>query len=168
MIFAVIVLQRFAELTLARRNEAWLRARGAYEAGRKAYKYLVMMHVLFFIALPAEVLLFIRSRPAWWWLPLSMIVFAQALRFWSIATLGKQWTTRIIVLPGAPMITTGPYRYLRHPSYFAAGLELLSLPLMFGAYYTAIVFSVLNVAMMSIRIPAERRALLQQAAKAEE
>jgi methyltransferase len=162
MVLAAVVLQRLLELVLSKRNEAWLRLRGAYEVGRKHYKYLGALHILFFATLIAEIFFYRRNMPRWWWMPFSLFLLAQGLRFWSIGTLGRRWTTRIMALPGASVVTTGPYRYLRHPNYTAVVLELLSLPLIFGAYYTALVFSVLNAALMRIRIPAEERALSQQ------
>ncbi len=156
-----IVLQRIAELLLARRNEHWLRAQGAYEVGRGHYPFIVALHVAFLVSLTTEVVLGGKAPAAWWWIPCLLFAAAQGLRYWSIATLGRRWSTRVLILPGAEPIRSGPYHYIRHPNYVAVAVELLCLPLVFQAYLTAVVFTLLNALMMSIRIPAESRALRQ-------
>jgi methyltransferase len=90
---------------------------------------------------------------------LVLVLAAQGLRWWCIATLGKQWNTRVIVVPGMPLVATGPYRWLRHPNYVAIAVEVFALPMVHTAWVTAIVFSLANVALMAVRIPTEERAL---------
>jgi methyltransferase len=159
LFLSFLIVQRIGELILSARHERWLRAHGAVEVGQAHYPCLVVLHVAFFMALTAEVLVLRRTPADWWWIPFAFFLAAQFLRYWSIATLGHRWTTRILVLPGAPPIMNGPYRYLRHPNYLAVAIELLCIPLIFRAYLTAIIFTLLNLILMSIRIPTEERAL---------
>lgn len=159
LLISVLILQRVFELVLSKRNERRLRAQGAIESGKSHYPVIVALHVAFFISLVVEVIAFDRRPGSWWWLPFAFFLVAQVLRYWSIATLGRRWNTRILVLPGAAPITNGPYRYLRHPNYVAVAIELISIPLIFQAYFTAIIFTILNAIMMAVRIPAEQRAL---------
>jgi methyltransferase len=159
IILGFAILQRLAELRISKRNTDILKAKGGYEAGREHYKYIVILHVIYFISIFAEVLTIKRGIPAWWPLPLASYLFGQGIRIWSMMTLKERWTTRIIILPHAEPIDTGPYRFMKHPIYIAVGLELLSLALFCGAYLTAIVFPLLHGAMMLIRIPAEEQAL---------
>ncbi len=154
-----VMLQRLGELFLSSRNEGRLRLKGAYEVGRRHYKFIVLLHILFFAALIIEVTLLKSVAPTFWPLFLGLFFLAQGLRYWSIITLGERWTTRIIILPGAPRITSGPYRFLRHPNYATVVCEILVFPLIFGAYYTAAVFTLLNALMLSIRINEEDKAL---------
>ena len=151
------------ELALARRNERRLRARGAVEVGRTHYPWAILLHVGFFIALTVEVVMFHQQPAAWAWVPLGLLVVAQGLRYWAIATLGPRWNTKILVVPGAERITRGPYRYLKHPNYLAVVVEIAAIPLIFQAYITAIVFSMLNAGFLAVRIPAEERALARAA-----
>ncbi len=163
LLLGFVVLQRITELLISRRNERWLRAQGAYEVGQRHYPFIVTLHVAFFFSLALEVVLFRMAPAAWWWIPFLLFAAAQTLRYWSIATLGRRWNTRVLILPETEPIRRGPYRYLRHPNYVAVAIELLCLPLIFQAYFTALIFTLLNAIMMSIRIPAEARALSQKA-----
>lgn len=157
---SLVVLQRAAELRLARRNERWARSRGAREYGRRHYPLFFLLHGAWFVGWIAESLgRGVRLAEAWG-LWLALFLLAGALRYWAIATLGQRWNTRILVLDGAPPITSGPYRFVPHPNYIAVATELLALPLVFGAWWTAGVASVLNVALLAgVRIPLEERAL---------
>ena len=101
--------------------------------------------------------------PSWWPIPLALFLLVQPLRYWAIFTLGEYWNTRILVVPGAKLVRRGPYRYLRHPNYVVVVVEILSLPLIFGAWITALVFSALNAVLLSIRIREENRALAESA-----
>lgn len=159
LLISVLILQRIFELVLSKRNERRLRAQGAIESGKSHYPVIVALHVAFFISLVVEVIALDRTSARWWWVPFAFFLIAQILRYWSIATLGRRWNTRILVLPGAAPITIGPYRYFRHPNYVAVAIELLSIPLIFQAYFTAIVFTLLNAIVMAVRITAEERAL---------
>lgn len=154
-----LILQRVAELVLSARNAERLRARGAREFGASHYRWLVVLHTLFPIALAAEVL-GIGARPGSW-APMWVAVWlaAQALRYAAIRGLGEYWNTRVLVIPDAPLVRRGIYRWLRHPNYLAVVLELLAAPLMFGAWRTALVFSLANLVLLRIRIRCEEQAL---------
>lgn len=154
IVLGLVTVQRFAELALARYNTARLLARGAREIGAGHYPLMAAMHGSWLLAL-------------WVWgydqplsLPLlAVFVVLQGLRGWVIATLGPRWTTRIIVLPGAPLVATGPYKYLSHPNYVVVAAEIVVLPLALGLPLTALVFTVLNALVLGIRIRAENSAL---------
>ena len=157
LILGLVTLQRLGELILARRNTDRLRARGAYEVAAGHYPLIVALHgawlagLWFFAVYDAPVAV------DWAWL--AVFVILQALRVWVIATLGSRWTTRIIVLPGAPLVASGPYRFVSHPNYCVVAAEILVLPLVFGLLWYALVFSVLNAVALWIRIRAEAAAL---------
>jgi methyltransferase len=156
----LLVLERLVELWLSRRNAAAAFARGGVETGQGHYRVMVAFHTLFLIACVAEVFVLRRPFPgAWGWVALGGAVLAQALRYWAIATLGERWNSRIIVVPGLEPVTGGPYRFLRHPNYVAVVLELLTVPLIHGAWLTAALFTVGNAALLFVRIRAEEQAL---------
>jgi methyltransferase len=155
-ILAFTTFQRLGELWLSARNTRVLKAQGAYEAGAAHYPVMVLLHATWIVGL----WWFARDRPVVWpWL----VVFAlcQVLRVWVIATLGDRWTTRIIVLPEAPLVNTGPFRLIPHPNYAVVAVEIAALPLAFGLVAYAVVFSLLNAAMLFVRIRAEDAALQQ-------
>jgi len=159
---AVLLLlagERLLELTVSRRHVRALLARGGVEAGRGHYRPMVLLHAAFFAACAAEALARRAPPSAWALLPLGGALLAQVLRWWAIATLGERWTTRVIVLPGAPPVTGGPYRWVKHPNYLAVALELACVPLAYGGWRTALVFSLANAVLLAIRIRAEERAL---------
>ncbi|MBO0588479.1 isoprenylcysteine carboxyl methyltransferase family protein [Sporosarcina sp. E16_8] len=159
IVISIVILQRLIELVVAKRNEKWMRSQGAFEAGAAHYPLMVAMHTAFFISLLAEVILLDRSLSSVWILFLVIFLVAQIARIWCLTSLGKFWNTKIIILPGADVVQKGPYKWVRHPNYVIVTTELLVLPLMFGAYLTAIIFTLLNVWMLSVRIPAEEKAL---------
>ncbi|WP_026676910.1 isoprenylcysteine carboxyl methyltransferase family protein [Fictibacillus gelatini] len=159
LFFLFVIIQRVAELFLARRNEMKMRAKGAIEVGRAHYKWIVMLHIAFFLSLWFEVTVFRRTPPGWWPIPFTLYIIAQMLRIWTISSLGPYWNTKIIILPGASVIAKGPYLYLRHPNYLVVCIEIIVIPLLFQAYFTAILFTVFNASLLSIRIPEEERAL---------
>ncbi len=160
-LLAAVALERFAELWVARRNAQWSFARGGREAGRRHYAVMVVLHTGFLLGCAAEVVLAGRAFDPWLGGPMLAVVFgAQALRWWCIATLGPRWNTRVIVVPGLPRINAGPYRWLRHPNYGAVALEGLALPLVHGAWITALLFTLLNAALLRVRIRCEDAALL--------
>jgi methyltransferase len=154
LILALLTAQRLAELVIARRNTRALLARGAYEASPGHYPLIVAVHTLWLAAL-------------WWlapgspivWPLIGLFVLLQLGRIWVLATLGSRWTTRIIILPGAPLVARGPFRFVRHPNYLVVILEIAVLPLAFGLWQVALIFSLLNAAVLWIRIRAEERAL---------
>ena len=165
--FAFLLLERGLELGLSRRNAARLRARGAIEHGRRHFPIFVVLHALLPLALAWEVLaLGARPGPAWvaWLVALAL---AQALRISAIQALGDRWNVRIWVLPGAPPVRDGVYRWLRHPNYLAVIVEVVAGPMLFGAWRTAILGSVLNAIALAIRIPVEERALASAAERRE-
>ena len=153
-------LERLAEMVLSLRNAARARAAGAVEAGRGHYPVMVTFHSLFLVSCAAEVLLVPRTFPgALGWTALGVSLAAQGLRYWAVASLGVRWNTRVLVWPGLPPVTTGPYRFLRHPNYLAVVLEMAAVPLVYGAWVTALVFSLGNLLLLRVRIRSEEQAL---------
>lgn len=161
-LWVVIVGQRLVELRVARRHEAWARARGAVEHGAGHYPLFFVLHTGWLLAWPVEAWVRGPVLVPGWWMGLVAFGLTQGLRYWAITSLGKRWNTRILVLPGAPRIRRGPYRLVPHPNYVAVVVELLAVPVIFGAWWTAGVVGVLNLALLvGVRIPAEVRALEQ-------
>lgn len=154
-----IVLQRLGELVIAKKNEKGLKAKGAIEFGQSHYRFMVLMHIMFFVVLILEVVIFNKQISRAWPILLSLFLVAQMGRIWALTSLGEFWNTKIIVLPDAQPIKQGPYRYLKHPNYVIVSIELLVIPLLFNAYMTSVMFTFLNICLLSIRIPAEERAL---------
>jgi methyltransferase len=154
VILAFVTLQRLAELLIARRNTRRLLARGAYEVGAGHYPLIVAVHALWLASL-------------WWLAPgrpfvgslVAAYFLLQPLRLWVLGTLGGRWTTRIIVLPGAPLVRSGPFRLVRHPNYVIVVAEIALLPLAFGLWKAALVFTLINAAVLTVRISAEQKAL---------
>ena len=159
----LVVLQRLLELLLSRRNERRLRARGAVERGQGHYPWIVAMHVLWLLSTFVEGALRGPGFPFYWPVPLTLFLLLQPLRYWAILTLGESWNTRILVVPGTKPVRRGPYRYLNHPNYVVVVVEILTFPLIFGAWITALIFSILNAVLLSIRIREENRALRELA-----
>ena len=166
LVFAValVAVQRLFELVLARRNERRARARGAVERGQKHYPLIVVLHTLWLVSTLVEGLLRSPDFPGLWSIPLALFLLVQPLRYWAIFSLGESWNTKILVVPGAKAVERGPYRYLNHPNYVVVVVEILTFPLIFGAWITALVFTVLNAALLSVRIREENRALAEIAA----
>ena len=161
IILTLVTLQRLAELVIARRNTRALLALGALEVAPGHYPLIVAAHASWLAAL--------------WWLALGreivwplIVVFLllQLGRVWVLATLGRRWTTRIIVLPGAPLVAGGPFRFVKHPNYLIVTAEIAVLPLAFGLWQLALLFSLLNAAVLAIRIRAENRALASAPSRA--
>jgi methyltransferase len=154
VILALVTLERLGELWLSRRNTKLLLAQGGHEVGARHYPLIVAVHVLWLAAL-------------WWLAPirsvdgffLGIYVLLQVARFWTIEALGDRWTTRIIVLPDAPLVKRGPYRFVDHPNYVVVAGEIAVLPLVFGLWQVALIFTLLNAAVLAIRIREENRAL---------
>jgi methyltransferase len=160
LLVAAVAMARLAELRLAERNRRRLLARGAVEAAPRHYRAMVALHAAWLVACPLEVWLCGRPFiPAVGVPALVLLVLAFALRYWVIATLGERWTTRILKLPGAPLVDRGPYRLLRHPNYLAVTMEIAALPLVHSAWWTATVCSLANAAVLTVRIRAEEAAL---------
>jgi methyltransferase len=156
----LVVFQRLTELRLAKRNERLARAAGAVEHGAGHYPVMVALHTLFLVSCVLEVWLLERPfAPRAAGAMLLLLGVATALRYWSINTLGERWTTRVLVRPGVPLVTGGPYRWLRHPNYLAVVLEIAALPLVHGAWWTAVGFSLANAVLLTVRIRIEGAAL---------
>jgi methyltransferase len=150
-----VTLERLGELCLARRNTAALLASGAHEVAPGHYRLIVLFHALWL----AGLWLLGRARqlsPIW----LVIFLALQGLRLWVLTTLGRRWTTRIIVLPGAPLVASGPYRFVSHPNYLIVVGEIASLPLCLGLAWYALAFSIANLAILAVRIRAETAALV--------
>ena len=153
-VLAFVTLQRLAELALSQRNTKRLLERGGHEVAPEHYPFMVMLHASWL-----AVLWLLGPGPPIEIIPLILFALLQLGRLWVIATLGERWTTRIIVLPGAPLVKSGPYRWFNHPNYLIVIGEFAVLPLVFGLPMVAIVFSLLNGLMLWVRIRAENRAL---------
>ena len=160
---ALVGVQRLVELVLARRNERRARARGAVERGRSHYLFIVALHSLWLLTTLIEGLLRGPELPALWPVPLALFLLVQPLRYWALVSLGERWNTKILVVPGAKPIRRGPYKYLSHPNYVVVVVEILTFPLIFGAWVTALVFTVLNAAVLWVRVREENRALTELA-----
>jgi methyltransferase len=160
VLVAAVGLERVAELVVSRRNAAWSMARGGVETGRRHYRVMVVLHTGLLVGALVEV--WIRHPTLLPLLAASMFVLVLAshgLRWWCISTLGPRWNTRVIVVPGLPLVGSGPYRWLRHPNYVAVAVEGLALPLVHSAWITAAVFTVLNAVLLAVRIRVEDTAL---------
>jgi len=158
-ILGLVAGQRLGELVIANRNTRALKARGALELGAGHYPFLVAVHVLWLATLFAWVAAYDTHVDL---MLLAIFAGLQGARLWVLWALGPYWTTRIITLPGAPLVRRGPYRFVRHPNYIVVALEIALLPLVFGAWVLALVFSALNAAALYVRIRAENRALAQR------
>lgn len=159
ILVSLVVVERLVELAIARSNERWIKRQGAIEVGAGHYRLMVVMHVAFFVSLVVEVVLFHRRPASWDFAPFLIFLMAQCIRVWALWSLGRFWNTKVLVLPGAAVVRRGPYRFVRHPNYLVVCLELLALPLAFQAYFTALLFTVLNGLLLAVRIPIEERAL---------
>jgi len=152
LLLLFVTLQRLLELAIARRNTRRLLAAGGYEIGRRHYPLLMVLHSLWLLTLWF-----------WWldgravWIPAAGLAYIllQPLRFWVMASLGRFWTTRIIVVPDAPLVRRGPYRFLRHPNYLIVVMEMAMLPLALGSWPLALIFSLANAAVLHLRLRVE-------------
>jgi methyltransferase len=160
LLVLAVGLERLAELRLSLRNARWALQRGGVESGRGHYPPMVALHAGLLVGAVAEVDLAGRPFLPWLgWPMLALVLAAQTLRWWCIATLGPRWNTRVIVVPGLPLVGSGPYRWLRHPNYVAVAVEGAALPLVHTAWLTAAAFTVLNTWLLTVRIGCEDRAL---------
>lgn len=161
VVVAATAVERLIELVLSSRHARWAFARGGIETSRGHFPAMVCLHTGLLIASVAETLLADRPfLPALGWTAFVVVLASQGLRWWCIASLGRHWNTRIVVIPGLPLVARGPYRWLRHPNYLAVVAEGLALPLIHTAWVTAAAFTAANaVLLLGFRIPAEERAL---------
>ncbi len=160
VVVGLVALERLAELVVSKRNAAWSLERGGVEHGQGHFPVMVVLHTGFLAAMVVEALVRRPEVPgALAWSMLALVVASQALRWWCISVLGRRWNTRVIVVPGLAPVTGGPYRILRHPNYVAVVVEGAALPLVHGCWWTALGFTVLNAALLTVRIRCENAAL---------
>lgn len=160
LLLGLIAAERVVELMFSRRNLTWALERGGIEAGQGHFRVMTSMHAVFLPACALEVWLLDRPFIPWLGIPmLALVIGAQVLRYWAIASLGRRWNVRVVVLPDVPVVTAGPYRFIRHPNYLAVVVELFALPLVHTAWLTALVFTLLNLPLLAVRIRAEEEAL---------
>jgi methyltransferase len=160
VLIAAVAVERLAELRVSQRNWAWSHDRGGTEFGAGHYPAMVVLHVGLLLGCLVEPLVLDRPFiPVLGWPMLGVVLAAQVLRWWCITTLGPQWNTRVIVIPGAERITGGPYRLMPHPNYVAVVVEGIALPLVHTAWITAVVFTVLNAVLLRTRLTVENAAL---------
>lgn len=160
LLVLLVGVERLAELTVARANMRWSLARGGVVSGRGHYPWMVALHTGLLLGCLLEVGLGDRPFvPALGWPMLALVIAAQGLRWWCVATLGRRWNTQVVVVPGLPLVARGPYRWLRHPNYVAVAAEGVALPLVHTAWLTAVAFTACNAALMVVRIRCEDAAL---------
>ena len=163
----LVGVERLVELVVSRRQAAWAFSRGGVERGQSHYPVMVVIHTGLLVGAVAEVWLADRPFvPALGWVMLGLVAASQALRWWCISTLGNQWNTRVIVVPGLSLVRRGPYGVIPHPNYVAVVVEGLALPLVHTAWVTALVFTVANAALLAVRIRVENAALREIASPA--
>jgi len=160
VLVVLVGLERLAELVVSKRNAAWSFERGGVESGFSHYPFMVVLHTGLLLGALVEAY---ARRPdvpsALAWSMLVVVVLTQALRWWCIATLGRQWNTRVIVVPGLAPVHGGPYALMRHPNYVAVVVEGVALPLVHACWITAVVFTVLNAVLLTVRVRVENTAL---------
>ena len=160
LLIAAVAVERLAELIVSKRNSAWSRDRGGIEFGAGHYPVMVTLHTALLAGCLVEVFALDRPFiPALGATMLAVVIAAQGLRWWCISTLGHQWNTRVIIVPGANRVVGGPYRLIPHPNYVVVVVEGIALPLVHSAWLTAVVFTVLNAALLRTRIRVENAAL---------
>lgn len=165
LLILAVAGERLVELVVSKRHARWALANGGREYGRGHYPYMVALHTALLAGCLAEVWLLDRPFLPWLgWPMLALVLASQALRWWCVATLGPRWNTLVIVVPGLPLVDRGPYRWLRHPNYLAVVVEGIALPLVHTAWLTALIFTLLNFAVLAVRIRVEDAALAEATA----
>ena len=155
-----VAVERLAELIVSKRNAEWSFAQGAKEFGREHYPVMVAIHTALLVGCIVEPWALHRPFIAWLgWPMLAVVLLSQGLRWWCIATLGRRWNTRVIVLPEAPLVRRGPYRWLHHPNSVAVVAEGIALPLVHTAWLTAVAFTLANAMLLRVRLRVENSAL---------
>ncbi len=160
VLVVLVAVERLVELVVSTRNAAWSVEQGGFETGRGHYPVMVVLHTGLLVGMLVEAWVVRPDVPLA--LAASMLVLvlaSQALRWWCIATLGRRWNTRVIVVPGLPLVRSGPYRYLSHPNYVAVVVEGVALPMVHAAWITAVVFTVANAVLLGVRLRVENAAL---------
>ena len=165
LLIAILIAQRAAEMAVARQNEQKVKKQGAIEFGESHYPYIIIMHILFCLSLIAEVLL-MNKQPSSWWIGIAAaILIVQAVRYWALCSLGAYWNTKILVVPGAELVKKGPYKWMKHRNYTVVILEILLIPLLYQAYVTMCLFSIVNAVLLTVRIRTEDKALEEYSIK---
>jgi methyltransferase len=165
VLLAFVVLERGAELVVARRNARWALSNGGVEHGQDHYPIMVALHVALLAGCALEPVVLERPFLPWLgWPALAVAAASQLVRWSCVTALGPRWNTRVIVVPGAPLVTSGPYRWMEHPNYAAVLAEGIALPLVHTAWITALAFTVANAALLRRRIQIENTALGRRAA----
>ena len=160
VLVALVGVERLAELVVSKRNAAWSMERGGVETGFGHYPFMVVLHSGLLVGALVEAWVRRPDVPSVLaWSMLALVVASQALRWWCITTLGRRWNTRVIVVPGLAPVRSGPYRLLKHPNYVAVVVEGVALPLVHGSWITAVVFTMANAALLTVRIRTEEAAL---------
>lgn len=160
LLIGLIGIERLIELIVSKRNARWAFAHGGEEFGRGHYPVMVIMHAALLLGCVIEVAVAHRPFLGWLgWPMLAVVAASQALRWWCVMTLGHRWNTLVIVLPDAPLVRRGPYRWLRHPNYVAVVAEGMALPLVHTAWLTAATFTLANALLLAVRIRVENAAL---------
>jgi len=152
---AFLITQRLSELYIARQNEKWLLQQGAIQYGQSHYPFMVGMHTLFIVSLIVEYS--VRHNTPFNYYFLLAFILVLSFKFWALSSLGKYWNTKIYRVPGVYPVKKGPYKIFKHPNYMEVVLEIAIIPLVFNLYYTAVIFSVLNAAMLYVRISVENK-----------
>lgn len=155
LFISFLILQRLSELYISGRNEKWLRANGAIQYGQSHYPYIVALHTLFIISIITEYLLWPNAPLDYVFLGLFIVVLL--FKFWALSSLGKYWNTKIYRIPGVYPVKKGPYKLFKHPNYMEVVCEIAIIPLVFHLYYTVVIFTVLNAAMLTVRIRVENK-----------
>ena len=158
LFISFVVLIRFAELIHSNRNEKWLLENGAFEYGQKHYPFIVLLHILFILSLIVEYT--IRQTVTYSILLMIIYFLILGVKVWVIFTLGKFWNTKIFHIPDTPVIRKGFYLYFKHPNYLIVIIEVALIPCIFHLYYTAIIFSILNLIILTVRIKVENKVLI--------
>ncbi len=161
ILIALVAVERVVELVVSKRNLRWSAEHGGVEYGRSHYPYMVVLHVFLLVGSLVEVWVWQKPLiPALAWAMFALLLASQALRWWCIATLGKRWNTLVVIVPGMPRVTGGPYRWLNHPNYVAVVIEGIALPMVGFAWVTALVFTALNLPLLAVRLRVENAALM--------
>jgi methyltransferase len=155
LFLSFLILQRLSELYISSRNEKWLLQNGAIQYGQSHYPYMVAMHTLFILSIITEYNL--RGGTPMSWILLIAFLVVLSFKFWALSSLGKYWNTKIYRIPGVYPVKKGPYKIFKHPNYMEVVCEIAIIPLVFHLYYTAIIFSLLNIAMLTVRIRVENK-----------
>jgi methyltransferase len=160
VLVVLVALERLVELAVSKRNLRWSKEHGGVEYGHSHYPYMVALHVFLLVGCLVEVWVWQKPLiPALSIAMLVLVIASQALRWWCIATLGKRWNTLVVIVPGMPRVTGGPYRWLSHPNYVAVVIEGIALPMVGFAWVTALVFTILNIPLLAVRLRVENAAL---------